>query len=199
MTSGLQMQANRENAKHSTGPRTGEGKAVCRLNATKHGLTARTLVLPGEDPKVFEDLRNRILEDLHPSSAVHEILAEHVVGLLWRLRRLGVIENGIFAWEWFSELSERAEADATSCRRNLVDELATLSETVKDEAGEARAKSQAREAVVHRNSDSLMLGCSFRRDAASADALSKLSRYQTSLERSLCRALRQLCELRASG
>jgi len=39
MSSDLQLIANRENARHSTGSRTPEGKDRTRLNAFRHGLT----------------------------------------------------------------------------------------------------------------------------------------------------------------
>src|SRR5258707_261267 len=45
-----QIEANRLNAQHSTGPRTTEGKSASRLNALKHGLFAADPVIPGEDP-----------------------------------------------------------------------------------------------------------------------------------------------------
>ena len=49
-----QIEANRRNAQKSTGPKTERGKARAKLNAIKHGLTARTImsVLPQEDPVV---------------------------------------------------------------------------------------------------------------------------------------------------
>jgi len=44
-----QIQANRRNAQHSTGPRTAEGKAASSMNALKSGIDARSSVIPGED------------------------------------------------------------------------------------------------------------------------------------------------------
>lgn len=40
MTSQRRIDANRRNARRSTGPRTEDGKARSRLNAVKHGLSA---------------------------------------------------------------------------------------------------------------------------------------------------------------
>ena len=45
MTSQRQKAANQANARRSTGPQTPEGKAVTRLNALRHGLLARDVVL----------------------------------------------------------------------------------------------------------------------------------------------------------
>jgi hypothetical protein len=45
---------NRRNAQKSTEPRTPEGKNRSRFNALKHGMTAKTLVLPDEDADVLQ-------------------------------------------------------------------------------------------------------------------------------------------------
>ena len=68
MTSSKQIQANRENAKKSTGPRTEAGKARSRRNAWKHGLTAETLIIPGEDAADFNELRASLIEQLEPET-----------------------------------------------------------------------------------------------------------------------------------
>src|SRR5262245_318242 len=49
-----QIAANRANAKKSTGPRTLEGKEIVARNAIRHGLTSRSPLLPGDDPKEYE-------------------------------------------------------------------------------------------------------------------------------------------------
>jgi len=49
MTSPKQIAANRQNARRSTGPKTAKGKAVAKMNAVKHGILARHVVLNRED------------------------------------------------------------------------------------------------------------------------------------------------------
>ena len=50
-----QINANRENAKRSTGPRSRAGKANVRYNAMKHGLLAEAALLPDEDEATFRE------------------------------------------------------------------------------------------------------------------------------------------------
>lgn len=82
--------ANRANAKKSTGPRLLKGHLA--TNPLKHGLRARALLLPGEDPAALEALRASIWGQLSPVGSTEEILAEHVVACAWRLLRLGRFE-----------------------------------------------------------------------------------------------------------
>jgi hypothetical protein len=79
VTSERQKAANRANARHSTGPKTPKGKAVVRLNALRHGLLTRDLVLRGEDADAFEDLLNQVRADLSPVGPIEELLADRVV------------------------------------------------------------------------------------------------------------------------
>jgi hypothetical protein len=49
-------EANRINAQRSSGPRTELGKSRSKMNALKHGLSAKKIVIGDEDPKEFETL-----------------------------------------------------------------------------------------------------------------------------------------------
>src|SRR5260370_8473969 len=59
MSTDRQIEANRLNAQHSTGPSTPEGRAAVRLNGLKYGLYPETPILPRADPPQFQAL-------LHP-------------------------------------------------------------------------------------------------------------------------------------
>src|SRR5215472_15434123 len=96
MTSERQKAANQANARRSTGPKTSEGKAAVGLNAVRHGLLTRDVVLPEEDADAFEDLFNQVRTNLSPVGPIEEFLADRVVNAMWRLRRLERAETALF-------------------------------------------------------------------------------------------------------
>lgn len=96
MATRKQIEANKRNAQRGTGPRTAEGKAKVALNALQHGLTAKTIVLPGERPKHFEAFRLSMLRDLNPAGEMMQALAEKLVIDFWRCRRPPVFEVELF-------------------------------------------------------------------------------------------------------
>jgi hypothetical protein len=95
MTSLRQLKANRENARHSTGPRTPEGKQVSRRNALRHGLTAETVIEILEDPEDYKTFEATITADYDARTAVERELVLRLASLLWRLRRATAIETDL--------------------------------------------------------------------------------------------------------
>ena len=87
MASKRQIAANRRNARKSTGPKTPEGKRVSRMNALKHGVSARSLLLDWEDPDEFDTFGQCLRRDLAPEDAAEEMLVEKIIQLGWRLER----------------------------------------------------------------------------------------------------------------
>ena len=97
MTSDRQAEANRQNADKSTGPRAPEGKAAVRLNALKHGLLSQEVLLPDENEEALQELGERLRSELQPVGELENLLVDRILSLIWRLRRLGRVEAGIFA------------------------------------------------------------------------------------------------------
>jgi hypothetical protein len=97
MATEKQIQANRNNAKQSTGPRTEEGKAHVSQNALKHGLLARDAVLPGEDPAEFAAQLTALEDDIRPTDALEHELVRQIADAQWRMRRLTRLETGYLA------------------------------------------------------------------------------------------------------
>jgi hypothetical protein len=95
MTSFRQIEANRRNACHSTGPRTEDGKRKSRRNALRHGLTAETVIDGLEDRKDYYAFEAAVIADYDAKTAVERELVLRLASLLWRLRRIISIETDL--------------------------------------------------------------------------------------------------------
>jgi hypothetical protein len=96
MTSFRQLEANRRNARLSTGPTTDEGKRKSRRNAIRHGLTAETVIDTLEDAEDYAAFEMAVTSDYDARTAVERELVLRLASLLWRLRRATAIESGLF-------------------------------------------------------------------------------------------------------
>jgi hypothetical protein len=88
---------NRQNAQLSTGPRTEAGKLRSSLNALRHGLTSRTLVLPTEDPADYAAHLQRFIQQFQPSGPLEEQLVQSLADTTWRLNRIPALEAGLLS------------------------------------------------------------------------------------------------------
>ena len=86
-TSTKRIEANRRNAQRSTGPKTAQGKSRVRLNALKHGLTAATVVIPGEDADLLDARVEDWKGDFRPRGAIEGYLVERAAHVSWQLDR----------------------------------------------------------------------------------------------------------------
>ncbi len=97
-TSQKQLEANRRNARKSTGPRTAEGRAVSRMNAVRHGILSTQVVVRGtlvrESVREFKALHEQFRKALQPEGAVEEMLVDEIVTAHWRKRRALQAEAG---------------------------------------------------------------------------------------------------------
>jgi len=83
-----QIDANRQNARKSTGPRSAEGKAASRFNALKSGIDAEAEVIPGEDPANLEALAAEYRERWPTDTPERRMLVDTLVNCEWMLRRI---------------------------------------------------------------------------------------------------------------
>jgi hypothetical protein len=83
-----QIQANRERAKKSTGPRTPEGKARSARNALKHGMYAESLLVFGENERLLDEITRQYYEDFAPANIHERMLLEQMICAQWRLLRV---------------------------------------------------------------------------------------------------------------
>jgi hypothetical protein len=174
MASEKQVEANRTNAKKSTGPKTEQGKARSRANAWKHGLTANTLIIIAEESEDFDELRAALIASYDPQSPWECELVERLVGIFWRLRRVPFYEAAIID----ARHVELEEEDRHSHRR--VWRAANEPEEEEDDEEEMSAAEW-----------SVYLGRILLRDAF-GDGLGRLARHEASLVNASIKTLHML-------
>ena len=100
MSSDAQVAANIENARHSTGPRTEEGKARSSQNALKHGLTSnKSLLLPDEDEEEFRRFEAGLKHTYMPLDTLESDLVDDIISIQWRRKRAAFLEACILSAE----------------------------------------------------------------------------------------------------
>ena len=187
------LEANRQNAFRSTGPKTAAGKSAVRFNALKHGLHSRQLLLPGEKESDWLAFRERLSAELKPVGELELLLADRITALAWRIRRLSGLESGLFVWNYYETVASRNSPDYMG--RAILE----IQKLYGEEPGpEEESLSKAREARALQESESSTLGCAFISDSGRTDSFVKLSRYEGRLERSFYRALQELQRLQGT-
>jgi hypothetical protein len=86
------LQANRQNALRSSGPRTQAGKERARYNAVKHGLLSADVVIKAgvleEDENEYAALLQEMADCYRPVGVVEELLTKEITDCQWRIRRI---------------------------------------------------------------------------------------------------------------
>jgi hypothetical protein len=179
MASRKQLEANRRNAKRSTGPRSQAGKARSRLNSRKHGLTAKMLVIGGEDADQFEELRGELMQQHDPQTALECELVERLSGLLWRLRRVPFFEAAIIDARQ-SQVAEETRSRQLPAWEKPGDETDEHADEMSDE-----------DWSVH-------IGRALIKDGVWNDALGKLARHEATLMSAFTKTLQMLLLLQSN-
>ena len=143
--SAARLEANRQNAQRSTGPKTVEGKERSRRNSLKHGLTGAGIVLPTEDLPAIEARFADFEADLQPTGGVARFLVQRAALLSVRLDRSAIHEAAsltasILALEpgggsndpdsGMAALFEALQARPADARQELLDQHAGVSRLV---------------------------------------------------------------------
>jgi hypothetical protein len=85
--------ASRENGTLSKGPKTAEGKKRSSINAARHGLLAKSVVISEESREAFDNHHQKFLSKFDPTDGVEHGHVEEMVTASWLMRRLWTIEN----------------------------------------------------------------------------------------------------------
>jgi hypothetical protein len=204
MTTEKQREANRRNAKKSTGPKTTEGLLKSSMNAAKHRLTALQMTLDDESPGTFQIFHKGLVEAFQPVGGLEDQLVERMAVCDWRLRRVYRTESRLHASERLAveadfirsekELADRHEE--TLSRPPALNEKETrqMRRIIRD-----RRRSAGTRMLINEQREVAALGdvgSVFRR-LAKEDPLGLLLRYEASIERSYYRALHNLERVQA--
>jgi len=120
-------QAARANGAKSRGPATPDGRAKSSRNSLRHGLSAKTVVLPAESREQFQLLLDAHIQQFQPANPVETDLVEAMAVARWRLRRIWAIETSLLA----NELTRRADdIDDEFTEMTSDDRLAWVFETL---------------------------------------------------------------------
>ncbi|HUU19665.1 MAG TPA: hypothetical protein VMW72_21120 [Sedimentisphaerales bacterium] len=174
MATEAQILTNRRNAQNSTGPRTPEGKAAVSQNAVQHGLSARQAVISSESQADFDLYRERMLAELAPAGPMESMLAERIVSLSWRLKRVCRIQNQVI---------DALNADNTSSPLAKLTQSLFFKNHEQSQAGPSTS-------TAH-----LALGRMAIKDFANARVLDRLLMYERRIEHSLYKTLLELQRL----
>jgi hypothetical protein len=192
MSSLRQIEANRRNARLSTGPTTDEGKRRSRQNAVRHGLTAETVIDALEDAEDYAAFQMAVANDYDAQTAVERELVLRLASLLWRLRRATAIETGLFKLQALHLLQFRWQRKAERRKLGARPPFETADE------GNLRCNN-FEDAVLNADSSPVELS----EDEAATDLtrsfvrltnlptypLDRLSRYEATLWRQACQIL----------
>ncbi len=192
-TSCSRGEANRRNARLSTGPTTEEGKKKSRRNAIRHRLTAETVIDALEDAEDYAAFEMAVTSDYDARTAVERELVLRLASLLWRLRRATAIESGLFRIqaEHFLQFRHRRR---TAKSQKSIDNLCRFA-GFSESGDQANCDSSVRaenwtqlgaEPVVQ--ADDLTLSF-VRLSNLPSYPLDRLSRYEATLWRQACQIL----------
>jgi hypothetical protein len=153
----------------SQAPASEPGRKRSSLNALRHGLTARVVVLPTEDLAAYHAFSREIVDSLDAQTPVERQFAQTVADNQWRINRIRSIEDGMLAQGHLTAAQAQVRCAANSDAGNF----------------------DADHSEIH----SAMTAARAFRDHSKAFA--NLSIYEQRLHRCVKESLRQLKELQA--
>ncbi|MEN6309063.1 MAG: hypothetical protein ABFD91_15050 [Anaerohalosphaeraceae bacterium] len=157
MSSAKQIEANRLNAKKSTGPKTPAGKARSSRNAFIHGLSSQRPTVTIENSAEFNAFANKFMDQYEPLEPSEIFLVRRIACMAWRIQR-------------------------AQCYETLVLDNLCCSIPEDDSRTDQEVFSQ------------LLLD-----DFRNHQTLAKLQRYETQLERSILRCMKELRDSRKAS
>lgn len=191
MTSPRQIEANRANAKLSTGPKSSEGKSIAAKNAIKHGLLAKDAVLPDENYEDYVSLLSDLTEEFQPSGVIESSCVGRIANSLWRLERIGRLETGLYILSSCQATKIKLQEQQERLEKTDFDIMGIGKPTITDEKAYAAADASLIEIEKAESAPNPSLAEAFSY-AGQDDSFIKLARYEKSIEKTLFGTLQEL-------
>ncbi len=93
MATPTQIAANTSNARHSTGPKTEEGKSKVSQNAVKWGFNSQSACIGAENKEEYEAFVQIYMNEKKPHSLEEQFHVKTMADAMWRLNPVRRFEN----------------------------------------------------------------------------------------------------------
>lgn len=161
--------------KSKTKSRQNDNYQAVALNAVKHGILSRLVVLPHEDESEFSELLAALIEEHQPAGMTEQHLVEELASTIWRKRRALIAEGATIN----RSLGDSFSDSFSDLFNNLP--VTSLLAGIKKHLG----------ATIQPAIKNQTLG-----EAVRVGRLESLTRYETHLDRKFERTLAMLLKLR---
>ena len=95
---------------------TDSARQRMRLNALKHGLCAKSVIVPGESAEAYDEMRADLLDQFRPDTPQEEMMVDQLAQAYWMLLRARRKEAELQAhqaempvWEWSDDYFKSVE------------------------------------------------------------------------------------------
>ncbi len=93
MTSKQRKKLASRNGSLAAGTKTPEGIQKSSMNAVKHGLTSKAVVLTNESQTKFDELHQAYIQEFQPQSRTERDLVDDMAASRWRLERVRILQT----------------------------------------------------------------------------------------------------------
>lgn len=117
------------------------------MNAVKHGLTAKRIMIGDEDPREFEALQASLINDLKPLGHFGHEVVRNIAHDLWRLRRVAPMEAAVMRAELQAAKAQRQRGQASegNAVQELFDELKRMGQRMRTDSESEHLKDNSKE------------------------------------------------------
>ena len=106
MRTEAQQEASRINGAKSRGPVSPEGKAISSQNSTRHGQTAKGILLTIEDPEAFNEFGEAFFRKFTPIDEVEKYYVDEMMIARWRMQRDWMNETSLLDLQMDRQMKE---------------------------------------------------------------------------------------------